>query len=131
MTLHIVYNHQCAKCSAFYIPFDDDVPCPNCGEVEEERFDFISRAAGSLRYNMKMGGSYMPAAWWVGSLGDHILYVVFQLFERYRHEGEGIAFAVFADDVLSTYQWGEQMYLMRHIYTIALRVYEEMLKQEE
>ncbi len=130
MTLHIVYDHQCANCEAFYIPYDD-VPCPNCGGAEEERFDYVSRAVASLQYNMKMTGAYMPAAWWVGSLGDHLLYILFQLFERYRNEGEGIGFEAFADDVLSTYQWGEQMYMMRHIYTIALRVYEELMRQTE
>lgn len=131
MTLHAVYDHQCPQCEAFYIPYDDDVPCPNCGEIEEERFDYVSKATASLRYNLKMTESYMPAAWWVGSLGDHILYVLFQLFERYRNEEPNMDFEAFADDVLSTYQWGEQKYLMRHIYTIALRVREELADQEK
>jgi len=130
MTLHIVYDHQCPRCDAFYIPYDEAVPCPNCGEIEETRFDYISRAVASLEYNMKMTGSYMPAAWWVGSLGDHILYVLFQLLDRYRKEGAKSDFATFADDVLAAYQWGEQKYMMRHIYTIALRVH-TMLPREE
>jgi len=131
MTLHIVYDHQCPRCGAFYIPYDEAVPCPNCGEIEEERLDYIPRVVASLEYNMKMTGSYMPAAWWVGSLGDHILYVLFQLFDRYRKEGAGGDFGAFADDVLAAYQWGEQKYMMRHIYMIAVRVHPILTNREE
>ena len=31
MSLHIMYDHQCAKCEAFYIPYEEGVTCPNCG----------------------------------------------------------------------------------------------------
>lgn len=93
--------------------------------MEEERFDYIPKAVASLRYNLRAGGSYIPPAWWVGSLGDHILYILFHLFERFRRERD-IEFEAFADDWLAASEWGDQKYLMRHVYTIALRVHEEL-----
>ncbi|WXG46619.1 MAG: hypothetical protein WED05_08190 [Candidatus Atabeyarchaeum deiterrae] len=62
MTLHINYDHQCPKCEAYYIPYDD-VPCPRCGLVEKERFDHITRATRSLLFNLDNYGSYVPPAW--------------------------------------------------------------------
>jgi uncharacterized Zn finger protein (UPF0148 family) len=64
LTLHIFYTHQCHKCGAFYIPYDKDVPCPNCGLVEKERFDYIPRATESLNFNLKEYGRYIPPAWY-------------------------------------------------------------------
>jgi hypothetical protein len=51
MTVHASYTHQCPACEAFYIPFDD-VPCPHCGLVEQERDDFIRLAVTSVRWNI-------------------------------------------------------------------------------
>jgi hypothetical protein len=121
MTLHVVYNHQCASCQAFYIPYDG-VPCPRCGVVVEERFDYIPEAAASMRFNKDSGGSYTPGAWWVGSLGDHILSLLFGLFDAYdAHEGDQ-SFEEFATEYLGRMQWGDQEYLRDHVRGIALRV---------
>ena len=86
MTLHVHYDHQCPNCMAYYIPYDKDVPCPCCGFVEQERFDFIPQAAMSAHYNLETQGSYVPGAWYTGSLGDHILSLLFPLLEKYRTE---------------------------------------------
>ncbi|WXG44038.1 MAG: hypothetical protein WED04_08405 [Promethearchaeati archaeon SRVP18_Atabeyarchaeia-1] len=125
MTLHINYDHRCPKCSAYYIPYDKDVPCPQCGVVEEERFDYIPKAAASLLFNLDNYGSYAPAAWWVSSLADHILLVLFPVFEQYRksnHED----FDSFALDILSKSNWDEQKYLEKHVHRIAVRIYENL-----
>lgn len=124
MTLHITYSHQCPACEAFYIPYDDRVPCPKCGLVEEERFDYISQAAASLRFN-KAGGEYTPAAWWVGSLADHILSVLFPLFDA-RDEGNPPDFRAFASEQLGRMEWGDQPYLKDHILGIAVRLHETL-----
>jgi len=61
MTLHISYEHKCNQCGTDYIPFDADVPCPKCGLVESERYDFIGAAVRSTLYNLERYGSYQPA----------------------------------------------------------------------
>jgi hypothetical protein len=81
MTVHDNYTHQCPKCEAYYIPYDD-VPCPRCGLVETERYDFIPIALASVRWNIEMYGFYVPGAWFVGGLGDHLLLILFHIFER-------------------------------------------------
>jgi hypothetical protein len=125
MTLHVVYDHLCGGCGAFYIPYDA-VPCPRCGLVEQERFDYIPRAVESMRYN-KQGGSYTPPAWWVGSLGDHVLRLLFGLFDAYLKEPQQGDFEAFLTDQLSGMQWGDQEYLRDHLRGIALRVHDELV----
>src|ERR1700732_5404702 len=95
MTVHDSYTHVCSQCAAYYIPFDKDVPCPRCGLVEQERYDFISTAVCSVRWNIQMYGSYVPGAWFVGGLGDHLLLILFYIFERWsKHLERGFAAAV-------------------------------------
>lgn len=121
MTIHVVYDHKCEKCGALYIPYDAGVPCPNCGLVEAERFNYIAEAAASLRFN-KEEGSYRPAVWWVGSFGDHILSVLFGLFDEYENTRPE-NFAAFAAEWLSSKNWGDQQYLQGHILGIAVRLH--------
>jgi hypothetical protein len=124
MTLHVHYDHQCPNCEAFYIPYDNEIPCPRCGLVETERFDFISEATASLQFN-KANGSYTPGAWYVSSLGDHILMVLFPLFDAYEEPLHG-DFLKFAADWHSKMDWGDQGYLGEHILRIAIRLAEAL-----
>jgi len=125
MTMHVVYSHECPSCKAFYIPYDADVPCPQCGQVEEERFDYIPQAAASMRYN-RAGGSYTPGAWWVGSLGDHILMLLFGIFDAYEAQQGQTAFEQFLDQRLAQSEWGDQEYMRDHLRGIAIRVRQEL-----
>ena len=125
MTLHVPYDHQCPACGAYYIPYDDDVPCPNCGLVEDERFDFIPQAANSALFNIRHYGSYVPPAWYVGSLGDHILRLLFLIFDAYEQSG-ATDFPTFAQAAVDRMCWGNQQYLANHVRDIAIRVYEEV-----
>ena len=61
MTKHVDYTHTCPECGALYIRYDNDVPCPQCGLVEEERFNFIPAAVASARFNLE-SGHYVPGA---------------------------------------------------------------------
>jgi hypothetical protein len=121
MTFHVVYSHQCGGCSAFYIPYDA-VPCPRCGLVEAERFDYIPQATASLRINKESCGSYTPPAWWVGSLGDHILSLLFGLFDGYEAQGQGQSFEGYVTERLAAMRWGDQEYLRDHVRDISLRI---------
>lgn len=122
MTLHISYDHQCPQCAAFYIPYDDEVPCPRCGLVESERINYIQQAAMSLRMN-KTKGSYVPAAWWAGSLGDQVLYRLFILFDAYEKMNPP-DFHAFAASRLEQIKWGDHPYLKDHVVGIAVRLFD-------
>jgi hypothetical protein len=128
MTVHDSYTHQCPECEAFYIPYDN-VPCPRCGLVEKERYDFIPTAACSVRWNIDMYGSYVPGAWFVGGLGDHLLLILFCIFERWKdHPEAGFDQAIEAE--LSPRDWGDQAYLHPHLAAMARRIYEELNREE-
>jgi hypothetical protein len=129
MTLHVVYSHQCPSCEAYYIPHDD-VPCPRCGELEEERFDYIPQAVESMQYNQRAYGSFTPPAWWIGSLGDHILSLLFGLFDAYDGTGGEKGFADFVIGELGQTSWGDQEYLRDHVRDIALRIHAHMNREE-
>ena len=126
MTLHIFYDHRCPSCEAFYIPYDADVPCPQCGLLEKERFNYIPLAAESLLFNKREYGSYIPFAWLADSLGDHILFLLFRLFAGYEEQPPSTDFDEFASEVLSKMQWGDQQYLCSHVQGIALRIHQDM-----
>jgi hypothetical protein len=126
MTLHVTYTHQCGECQAFYIPYDRDVPCPRCGQVEEERFDFIPQAAASMRYNKEWGGSYTPGAWFVGSLGDHLLHLLFGIFDDYVQQPENTDFEQYLAQTLDRLSWGDQDYMRSHVQAIAVRLRQEL-----
>lgn len=126
MTMHVTYSHECPTCKAYYIPYDADVACPRCGLVEAERFDFIPQAAASMRVNKQYGGAYTPGAWWVSGLADHILMLLFGLFDDYeRAKGES-GFEQYLDQRLAQMQWGDQEYMRTHLRGIALRLSAEL-----
>jgi hypothetical protein len=124
MSLHVPYQHQCQHCGAGYIPYDQSVPCPNCGRVEEERFDYISWAAASLLANKRETGVYTPRGWAVTSLGDQILFLLFGILDAYAAQRGCIPFGEFAAARLARVHWGEHGYLQGHVEGIAVRVNE-------
>ena len=130
MTLHVVYSYNCPQCDAHYIPYAADVVCPRCGSPSTETFDYIPQAAQSIAYNLGRYGTYIPPAWWVGSLGDHILHTLFPVFETFRLQTM-TDFSAFAATYLSGLNWGDQLYLRDHVITIAVLVHDEMQRQSK
>ncbi len=129
MTLHVVYSYSCPQCEAHYIPYTAEVVCPRCGAASTETFDYIPQAAQSIAYNLERYGTYIPPAWWVGSLGDYILSVMFPVFERFRVQTATTDFSEFALMSFSAMNWGDQQYLRDHVIRIAGLVYDEMQRQ--
>ena len=120
MTLHLHFDYQCYQCNANYIPYDKGVCCPNCNSVGDWVYDFIPKAVRSLKNNKEENGSYTPGAWYVGSLADHFLSILFNIFDNY--DAKGGDFKVVTKKLLTTYNWGEMDYLEKHIYDIASQV---------
>ena len=130
MSLHIIYDHQCIKCEAYYIPYDKDVVCPNCGVNEEEIAEgIVSRIVSSANYQKEMFGIYTPIAWWTGSLGDHIALLIFQCLDAFEEQSEN-SFTEFAQIYFDKRQWGNQLYMKSNIYGLSCRVF-EVLESEK
>jgi hypothetical protein len=129
MPLHVVYDHQCSDCEADYIPYDHDVPCPQCGKLEVQRFDFIPQAVKSLRFNKSRDGTFLPPAWWSTSLGDQMLGLLFPLFEA-GDVDRPANFDAYATSWLASLDWGHRPYLMHHVLGMARRLTEELSKTD-
>ncbi len=86
MSLHInTPIYQCKRCSAYFIAFEDRLPCPNCGEPEDsegENYNFIEQLARSLAINKQEQGSFMPSAWFSGCDMDRVQALFFRLFDE-------------------------------------------------
>ena len=122
MTMHIYYDNKCKKCEALYIPFDD-VKCPKCGELEEQRADGVpGRIAMSANLNKSVGRSYVPDAWFVGSFGDHVASFIFRLLDG--HEKTDTDFTKYVRETLAKFNWGDQSYSEYHIGDVAIKVKE-------
>lgn len=120
MTVHVHYEHRCAGCSAFFIPYAPGVSCPKCGRAAAEVFDFIPQAAASLRFNLESYGSYLPPAWYVGSLGDHCLRLLFSAFEAWRTRPDPAeGFESCLERKLGAMEWGDQIYMLAHVRDLA------------
>ncbi len=127
MTLHIHYNHACANCGAEYIPYNEEVACPRCGQVEEERFrDFAAQAAGSAVRNLRRGRKYVPPVWSTFSLADSLLYFLFELFEAHRTCKEDTSFEAFTADFVDRADFSQAEYLRAYMAPLACRVHEEV-----
>jgi len=124
MSLHIGYDHQCPDCSASYIPYDSDVSCPKCGHMESERFDFVPEAIESMKYN-KLDGKYTPPAWLDGDISDHILLLLFWLFDAYE-ASDNINFELFASEWFPELDWQDQQYMCQYMVRLGCRIFEAL-----
>jgi len=129
MSLHIMYDHQCAKCEAFYIPYEEGVACPNCGLDEEEVYDVVPDITNSANYQMLTHGFYTPIAWWTGSFGDHVALLIFKVLDKFYTQEEK-SFQEIAEEHLSSSDWGTQQYMKNHIRDLSYKVYLEIQKQK-
>lgn len=128
MSLHIMYDHQCSNCEAFYIPYKENISCPNCG-FEEESVNIISTIVNSANYQMDIYGCYSPIAWWVGSFGDHVALHIFNVLDKFYEQKEK-NFEEVSKEYFDEGDWGDQIYLKQHIKDISYEVYQEIEKQK-
>ena len=131
MTLHIHYDHECPDCQALFIPMEPSLACPRCGQASGEGIDFIARAAASAMYNQSRWDSYLPAGWYIGSLGDHVLLLIFKAFESYEKFAEGEEFAPFVERWFRAMEWDDQQYLCEHVIDLTQRVRREIDEHPE
>ena len=126
MTIHSFYTHNCIKCDAFYIPYEENLPCPKCGNIVKESVDFIELAADSALFNLHTVNSYMPGGWMMNSFGDRVLLTLFQILDAYTVNIDKMDFRVFAKDEILKINFGDQQYLVKHIYAISVLVYNKI-----
>ena len=105
MSLHIMYDHQCSKCEAFYIPYKKGIVCPQCGLNEEDIYDITPELVESANYQMDTVGCYEPLAWWIGSFGDHVAFLIFMMLDKFYAQKEK-NFKEVAKEHFNSIDWG-------------------------
>ncbi len=130
MATHISYNFQCPRCGADYIPYDTAVPCPNCFKVEEQRFDFVTRAVNAALTNQARRGAYTPVTFVPKSFADQVLKVCLELLQTHSSTGGKTFDEVVVEWTYLPVDWGDQIYVRDFIAGAARRVYEELQKQQ-
>ena len=132
MSLHIMYDHQCSKCQAFYIPYAKDIVCPNCGVDEEEMYDIVPQLVESANYQMDSMGFYIPVAWWIGSFGDHVALIIFQILDTYtKRDNKEKKFQDIAFEYCNKGTWGNQLYMKDHIRDLSYCVFLALNEEEK
>ena len=129
-SIQVNNTHRCAGCGTFYIPYDQDVPCPQCGLVEKQRCDFVPRAVHSLLYNLEHYQTFLPAGWVAQSFADYVLAILLQVFHAYTVSGEEKSFYEFSRETLEKYlDVHGRAYLLDHMHALAMRMSEELRKR--
>lgn len=112
-------THQCAQCEAFFLPFEQGLPCPRCGSPATEFYDFLTDAIAGLTIHKRQYGRFSPGAFFVGGLAEHVFLLLCNALDA-------IDGAVDFQDAmrrhLDSCDWGDQAYLRSHVYDIALRI---------
>jgi uncharacterized OB-fold protein len=126
-----MYDHQCSKCEAYYIPYEEAIVCPNCGLDEEEVYDIVPVLATSANYQMNTVGQYTPIAWWIGSFGDHVALIVFQILDAYSNQEGAKEFTEVASEYCDNRTWGNQLYMKNHIKELSYKVFLELTDKKE
>ncbi len=126
MSLHLsIPDYQCKKCSAVFIPFRENHPCPQCNAPAESRVnDFIDQVVESMVYHKRKYGSYRPGAWYRGHLSDNIQSVIFDVFDYLEQIKPANGIETIQNVLNKNIDWGEDKYLEKYTEDVALAVYD-------
>ena len=111
-------SYQCTSCQAYFIPFEQGLPCPRCGARAAEFQDFVAEVAAGLRMHKEWYGRYTPGAYFVGSLAEKVFHILCMAFDAAR---EAEDFQAALEDHLAKIDWGDHLYARDHILQIAVR----------
>ena len=126
MNYHIDYNPSCGECGCQYIPFDKKEPCPKCGVVAFERFDFIPEAAQIVHFNFKETGTYIPETLAENSLLDRALTLLFKILEYCRKDESGRPFSEVTEEFLKKVHWDGEDYYRGYFQKMATLIRDDL-----
>jgi hypothetical protein len=122
MTRHIYYDHQCPACGAHFVPYETGVACPRCAKPSDQVFDFVTPAIDSMLANKKKLGRYVPRGWYINGIADHVLHILFYLFDEHEADQPDRDIAAFAAEYLELLDWEDEGYLRGHVHAIAVKL---------
>jgi len=124
MSFHINYQGViCKKCSASFIPFRENLVCPSCKAPADDYYDFIRATIDAMKMHKQKYGSFMPSAWYVGCLSDHIQSLIFRTFDTLEDQKPQEP-KKFLADLVNNIKFEDQAYLKGHIRDMVLAIYD-------
>ena len=134
MTLHLYMHHKCSECETEYLPYNETIACPKCGDKPEmeDYFPFVEGICESFLFNIGDVGRIVPYCWASIDLSDTLQLFFFKLFSNWieemkEHEPQerAKAFETFLNNVTSKMNFKEREYLSDYITDLAIAIYNE------
>ena len=134
MTLHLSMEYICSKCEAKYIPYNETIVCPKCGNKEEleEYPELIRGICNSFEYNINSTGRF-DNCWAVMDISDTIQSLFFDIFQfwvihkmkEYSPENRTKEFKKYLKETINNVDFGEEDYMKKYLEKIGAKIYEE------
>jgi len=135
MTLHLYMQHKCTECETIYIPYNNTVPCPKCGDqAKMENYpDLINGICESFLYNIREYGNFIPMCWITMDISDSLQVFLFGIFHKWvleessNHEPHmrTAAFKEFIKNIIKEIDFNELDFMENYIHDLTLAIYNE------
>lgn len=82
MTVHSDVDNKCKYCDTPFVPIPELPTCPKCQRKSDVIFaDFVKDTIFSAQFNVSHYHSFIPPAWYVGTIGDHYYNIAFRFLD--------------------------------------------------
>ena len=134
MTLHLSMEYICSKCEAKYIPYNETIVCPKCGNKEDlEKYPkLVEGICDSFVFNIKSTKRF-DNCWVTFDISDMIQSIFFYIFntwaldkmENYEPENRTEEFKKHLEEVIDKIDFHEDTYIKDYLKKLGMEVYEE------
>ncbi len=134
MTLHLYMHHKCSECETEYLPYNETIACPKCGDKPEmeDYPEFIDGICESFLFNLKDVGRCRPICWATMDISDSLQAFLFSVFdgwmkkiEEHEPQERTKAFEEFYTDILSQMDQKDAEFMIDYVKELGLTIYNE------
>lgn len=134
MTLHLYMHYKCSECEIEYLPYNDTIACPKCGDKPqmEDYFPFVEGICESFLFNIEDIGNIVPHCWASIDISDNLQLFFFKVFSDWiekmkEHEPQerAKAFETFLNNIMSKINFKGREYLSDYVTDLAITIYNE------
>ncbi len=122
-------NIECPSCSAKFIPFEEEQPCPRCGTPSTEHFRFLDDVVVAMRAHKGQYGCYTAPAFFVGGPAENLFHHACLWLDTIEENGGEVNESTIAA-LLEEIDWGENEYLQNYFRLLLDRVSRRLAQDE-
>ncbi|MBH07009.1 MAG: hypothetical protein CMJ20_11885 [Phycisphaeraceae bacterium] len=115
-------HYSCESCRTCFVPYEDSLPCPRCGEPATEPIGFIGEAASGLAAHKWEFGDYTPPVYTPHSRLEMFFIVICQVFDAISGQDD---FERALDDYLQRCEFDRE-YEQSHLRDLAIKIHQRM-----